>query len=168
MTKDADHQPLYGLEWVENGTFTPLVLPTWDWGVFYEKVLRSILGGTYRGADDKTNKSLIYYWGLSTGMVDLFYSSKVPKGVRYLAETLKKAVMSQECYPFYNPKVGADGRIDWSTADSSMSIEDIMNIDQLEDNVVGLIPTYDEMDERTQTLIDIIGVGPARKQERDV
>jgi len=168
VTKDADNQPLYGLEWVENDIFTPLVLPTWDWGVLYEKVLRSIIGGTFRSADDKTNKSLIYYWGLSTGMVDLFYSSKVPKGVRYLAETLKKAVVSEGCYPFYNPEVTPDGRIDWSTADSSMSIEDIMNIDYLEDNVVGEILKYEEMDERNQKLIDIIGVKSARKQEKEV
>lgn len=153
----------YGLELVENGELTPLVLPVWNWGVFYEWVLNSILNGTYKSEKDKTPKSLLYHWGLGSGVIEMFFASQLPKEVRYLGELLTRSICDGTCKPFYEPEAKADGRIIWETMDRALSPEDILEIGTLEENVIGHIPVYEELTEQAQKLIDVIGLDSAKK-----
>ena len=50
-------------------------MPVWHWGVFYEKLIQSILSGFMeerRGKADKVS-ALNYWWGMSSGAVDIIY-----------------------------------------------------------------------------------------------
>lgn len=140
-----------------------LVLPMLNWGVYYEKIIQSILNGTYQTEQDKTNKSLNYYWGMSSGAAEMVFSGRLPKGIRYLGETLSKAICAGICQPFYNPSTKSDGRIAWETQDQTISVEEILSMDWLEDNIVGAIPKYEELHEQVREVVDTMGVEASRK-----
>lgn len=157
---------LFGLAKVSKDGLDHLALPMWNWGVYYEKIIQSVLNGTYFTEQDKTKKSLNYYWGLSSGAAEMIFSGHLPKGVRYLGETLAKAIRTGICQPFYNPSTTADGRIAWDTQDQTIRLEDILSMDWLEDNVVGSIPKYEELQDDVKEVVDMIGVDTARKDSK--
>lgn len=159
-------QPLFGLTYVKDGDILPMALPVWNWGRYYELILESILNGTFQSEDEKTNRSLNYYWGMSAGVVDMIYAERLPKGVRYMAEVLRKAVCTGICRPFYNPETEDGGRINWETMNHSLRVEDVINMDYLEENVVGAIPRYDELDEGSKEIVDITGIEQVKKDLR--
>lgn len=160
--KDSENF-MSGLGRVTKDGLDNLVLPVWNWGVYYEKIIQSILNGTYRAEQEKTRKSLSYYWGMSSGAADMVFSGRLPKGIRYMGETLCKAVKSGICQPFYNPSQEADGRIAWETQEQTIGLEEILTMDWLEDNIVGAIPEYSELSKQVREVVDEIGIERYRK-----
>lgn len=136
-------------------TPAPLVLPVWNWGNFYEKIIESILAGAYQKESKKTRSSLNYFWGMSAGVVDIIFSGRLPQGVRYLGEILCDGLRKGIVNPFYDPEKGI-----------APSMESIITMDSLEDNIIGSIPSYDELDKEAQLLVDEMGVDSAREEEK--
>lgn len=162
--KEKGIRHLFGLEQVEKGVFTPLVLPVWNWSVYYEWILNSMLNGTYKIDTEKTRRSLQYYWGMSSGAVKLLFAERLPQGVRFMAELLSRSISDGVCNPFYEPDVKADGHPDWADLDRLPDLEHILEMDELEENVVGEIPCYEELTERAQSVVDVIGLAVSRKR----
>jgi len=155
---------LFGLMQVqEDGTVRELVAPVWNWGSYYEQILRSILDGSFQMQENKTARSLNYYWGMSSDVVGIRFSDKLPRGTRYLGELIQKAIRMGVCRPFYDPQPDEEGRIQWHNIKATIGLEEISQMDWLESNIVGAIPSYDQLPDRVKELIDVIGVGPARK-----
>ncbi len=160
--KELGIRQLYGLELVENGELKPLVLPVWNWSVFYEWILQSMLNRTYRQDEERTSRSLQYYWGLSSGAVRLLFGEKLPREVRYLGEILVRDVAAGNCRPFFEPEIGEDGRPDWEHLDRSLDLEEILEMEDLEDNIIGEIPDYEELTDWAKGLVNICGVQKVR------
>lgn len=158
-----NERDLFGLMQVTDGQINELVTPVWNWGNYYEQILRSILDGSFQGQDDKTARSLNYYWGMSSDVVGIRFSDQLPRGTRYLGELIQKAIRMGVCRPFYDPQPDETGKLQWHNIKATIGIEEIMGMDWLESNIVGSIPTYDQLSEKTKALVDVIGVGPARK-----
>lgn len=158
-----NEQDLFGLMQVKDGQVSELVAPVWNWGNYYEQILRQILDGSFREQDDKTARSLNYYWGMSSDVVGIRFSDQLPRGTRYLGELIQKAIRMGVCRPFYDPQPDETGKLQWHNIKATIGIEDIISMDWLESNIVGNIPTYDQLPERVKALVDVIGVGPARK-----
>ena len=72
----------------ENKEATNLVLPFWNWGIFYEKLIHSILVGTYQSEGNAENKALNYWWGMSAGVIDLVYSAFAFANVAFISPDL--------------------------------------------------------------------------------
>ena len=151
---------MFGLEWVENGEFTPLVLPMWNWGIYYDKIMQSIWNGSLRSKKEATSKSLNYYWGMSEEVVEMVYSDSLPEGVLYLANVLEKAICAGICQPFYNPDDNV--RVTEEDLEKGIPVEQLMAMTKLEVNVVGEIPDYSDMREDVKTVVEAIGL-PAAK-----
>jgi basic membrane lipoprotein Med (substrate-binding protein (PBP1-ABC) superfamily) len=68
-----------------------LAMPVWDWGVFYEKTVTNIINGAWKqeGDSDK-NETLNDWWGMSSGMIDVICSKKLPPDTVRLINLLKK------------------------------------------------------------------------------
>ena len=158
-----NEKDLFGLMQVEDGQVRELVAPVWNWGSYYEQILRSILDGSFQGQDAKTARSLNYYWGMSSDVVGIRFSDQLPRGTRYLGELIQKAIRMGVCRPFYDPQPDENGKLEWHNIKATMGIEDIIGMDWLESNIVGCIPAYDQLSDKTKALVDVIGVGPARK-----
>lgn len=43
----------FGLYHIDNDVITNLVMPVWNWGVFYEKLLQSIMSGSWKRRTQK-------------------------------------------------------------------------------------------------------------------
>ena len=68
----------YGLaQMTEKGPLN-LAMPVWQWGIYYETILRRVLNGTFKLEYEESTKALNYYWGLTAGVVDLRCSGLLP------------------------------------------------------------------------------------------
>jgi hypothetical protein len=69
--RDASRQ--FGLYRYVDGQTQNLVMPVWNWGVFYEKMIQSILAGSYQSEGNAMGQALNYWWGMSAGVIDLLH-----------------------------------------------------------------------------------------------
>ena len=136
---------LYTLEKDENGQYGPdkyLAVPVWNWGIFYEKYIRSILsGGTRLGADANPSGRLRnYWWGLDSGLLDFFYAkTHIPRETKKLVEFVKSSIISQTYKVFGGPIYDIGGRLICDEGEE-LSREQILSMNWLVEGVVGEIP----------------------------
>ena len=154
----------FGLTRVDGNALTGMALPIWNWSEYYKKIIEMILNGTFSSEEDKTNKSLNYYWGISAGVVDMIYSEKLPMGTRYLAQLIYQSFKSGHCFPFFEPEKTVNGTFIWEEDTRSLSIDEIINMDWLESNVEGIIPKYKDLDPIVQDIVNRMGINPARSE----
>ena len=104
--------------------------------------------------------------GMSTDAIDLVCSRKVPERVRLLADLLHDRIRAGEFQPFVGPVHDQQGnlRVERNT---ELSLQDIINMDYLVDNVIGRIPTIDELTDVAQTLVSLQGVRPTQSRENE-
>ncbi len=157
MITPTDPSREFGLYRYEKGETTRLVMPVWNWGIFYERMIHSILAGAYRSEGSSEKKALNYWWGMSAGVIDLICSKHVPLGVKRLIDHIKFDVAGGYVRPFSGEFYSQDGTLR-NEADSSMMPEDIMKMDYLVENVIGDIPTKDELIEGAKPVVEVKGV----------
>lgn len=150
----------FGLYRVEGERRDVLAMPLWQWGVYYETIIRSILNGTFQSEYQESGKALNYYWGMSAGVVEVLCSSRLPDGTRRLSKLLEQAICAGICNPFRGPITTQDG---WQAAgeEQYLSPEQIIRMDWLVGNVIGTIPTYEQLSEEGKATVDIVGVDRA-------
>lgn len=153
----------YGLYKYENGEATNIVMPIWNWGIYYEKLIQSILAGSYKSEDEGERKALNYWWGMSAGVIDLIYSKHIPDGVKRLAEHMKYDISVGDVVPFLGEIRAQDGTLK-NPADQAMSPEDIMKMDYLVENVIGDIPTIDLIRDTAKTVVELQGVEEKKEE----
>ena len=160
--KEARDRSPFGLSLVgEDGQVT-LAMSVWRWDVYYEAVLRRIRSKTFQAEYQESSKALNYYWGMSAGVVDLKYSDKLPDSVRKLADLLKDGICAGTCNPFRGPLYDQNGRQRASKGDA-LTPEQVINMAWLNENIVGALPAYDELDETGKGTVGIVGVDPVAK-----
>lgn len=147
----------FGVYKLENGKPINLLVPIWNWGMFYEKMIKSILEGNYQSQDAGAKKALNYWWGMSSGVIDIIVSKNVPYRVSILAEHIKNDVIRGEATPFYG-EIFAQGHKRKNKAGVEMRPEDIMKMNYLVENVVGHIPSKGELVDTAQNVVNIQGV----------
>lgn len=136
----------FGLYALYGGVSFRLAMPVWNWGSLYEELVRSVLIGAWKN-DGNLNetKALNYYWGMSSGAIDVFVSDKLPIGTRRLVNVVKKAIADNEFEPFTGPIYGQDGLCKVEP-DQILTPDEIIHSDWLPDNVFGRIPKVSELD----------------------
>lgn len=152
----------FGLYDANGGKLVNLAMPVWNWGVFYEKTVRSILNGTWKQEELKgKNESINYWWGMSSGMIDVICSKRLPSGTVRLIELLKKSICSGDFNPFSGVICSQDGPVQNAVSDS-ITAGEIITMDWLAENIIGAIPTMDELAEEAKPLVQIQGVAKAK------
>jgi hypothetical protein len=139
-----------------------LAMPVWDWGVYYEKILRSVLSGSFRTEEEE--RALNYYYGMKEGVVDVLLSKSLPSGIQKLALVLKSAIVHDLCYPFFGPLATQEGKTVLDSIGSTIPVEQVISMDWLLDNVVGEIPAYEQLNPEAQATVDQAGVEKAKKK----
>ncbi len=115
-----------------------LATPIWQWGIFYEKILKNILNETYKTVIDmfSSNSKLIsFWWGMDSEVLDIFYSTElVPTETQKLVNLMKKMIINNTYSPFTGPIYDQDGilRVE---ADAAASHEEILSMNWFADNV---------------------------------
>ncbi|MCI7106445.1 MAG: BMP family ABC transporter substrate-binding protein [Lachnospiraceae bacterium] len=153
--RDASRQ--FGLYRFENGETLNLVMPLWNWGIFYEKMIQSMLAGSYQSQGNAQGRALNYWWGMSAGVIDLICSKNVPVGVKRLADHLKGDIRKGDIVPFYGQIWSQDGQLR-NDKNKKMKPETIMEMDWLVDSVIGNIPSMETLIDAAQPVVQVKGV----------
>ncbi|MGN0513816.1 MAG: BMP family ABC transporter substrate-binding protein [Lachnospiraceae bacterium] len=154
MIAPSNKSRQFGLCKNEKDKIVNLAMPIWNWGVFYERIVRSILNGDYKKNADV---ALNYWWGMNVDAIDIFCSHHLPTATRNLAEFLKKSIKNEILNPFCGKIVAQDGRV-YCENDACLMPEQLMKMEWLVENVVGSIPTIDELRDDIKPVVRLQGV----------
>ena len=127
------------------------------WGVFYEEIIKNIISGGWKSEETSDNKALNYWWGLSAQVIDVICSGSLPRGTAKLVEFVKEHIVSGEFHPFHGPLIDQDG-VERCDSQTIVKPEDIITMDWLVSNVVGSIPTIDELTEEAKPIVLLRGI----------
>ncbi|MBQ2960589.1 MAG: BMP family ABC transporter substrate-binding protein [Oscillospiraceae bacterium] len=144
-----------------DGSLQPLALPYWDWGRFYERIVKNYMDGTL--AQGSAQGGINYFWGLSSGVIDVKLDEELPAGVRALAEILKNGLISGEIKPFRSRIYDQNGLMRCD-GEREMSAEEIMGMDWFCDNVEGKLPKLEELLPQSVEMAKILGIGTERRE----
>lgn len=139
----------------ENGR-SNLAMPLWNWGVYYEKLIQSILNRTLQSEYETTRKALNYYWGMSAGVVEVIRSNRLPAGVVRLIKLLTDSICSGLHSPFNGPFYTQSGEVIDSEG-QGLTLEEIITMDWLAANVEGNIPVYEQLNEEGKATVESAG-----------
>lgn len=142
-----------------------LVLPVWQWGAYYEEMIRRIQDKTLRTEYEQSSKALNYYWGMASGVVSVECSERIPAGTRRLADLLQKGICAGAFDPFHGPIYTQDGRVIGKDGEV-LTAEEIIGMDWLVDNVDGELPRYWQLNETGRATVDQVGVERSTKEKQ--
>lgn len=137
------------------GQLIPLGSPVWLWGKFYENVVRSILSDTWDIRQSGT--AVNDWWGLSSGVIDVALSKRLPSGVLSLAKILRQGLRDGNIDPFRSRIITQSGEV-INEGSRNLSAEELLHMDWLCDNVVGTIPSYDELLPISRPTVQMLGI----------
>lgn len=129
---------------IQDGTCTPdqyLAVPVWNWGIFYEKMVRSILAGMTRPTGEGSGKRQIlnFWWGMDSGILDFFYSKKlVPVHTQKLIGVIREAITEGKFNVFTGPLTDQSGTLRLPEKKIATR-EEILSMDWLLDFIHGEI-----------------------------
>ena len=134
----------FGIYEMENGEIRNLAMPLLHWGKFYEQLIRAIMDGSWSHDDTSANKAINYWWGMSSGVIDVICSRNLPIGTKRLIELLKKTIMNGEFNLFSGILYSQNGIVQ-PDPNHILTPDELINMDWLAENVIGHIPTKDEL-----------------------
>ena len=156
-----DDRESFGLSYVRDDERELLANPVWKWGVYYEEILRRVFNKTMQAEYEKSNKALNYYWGMSAGVVDIGYSPSLNRASKKFAQFLTESISHKVCTPFLTPIYTQDGDV-MGKGEKTLSLDQIINMDYLVENVIGSIPQYEDLSPMGKATVDTAGVESAQ------
>ncbi len=156
-----DDRDSFGLSYIKGDHRELLANPVWKWGVYYEEILRRVFNMTMQAEYEKSNKALNYYWGMSAGVADIRYSLSLSPASKRFADFLKESISKNVCTPFLTPVYTQNGDV-IGKEEKSLSLDQIINMDYLVENVAGSIPQYEELSPMGKATVDTAGVESAQ------
>lgn len=152
-----DDRHSFGLSHIGHDKTDLLAVPVWKWGVYYERILRGMLESILQSDYAGSSRALNYYWGMSAGVVDLEYAPALPLASRRYADFFRESLIHNVGTPFLTPFYTQSGEI-IGARQHALSLEQIIRMDYLVDNVVGSIPTYDELTPIGKMTVEMMGI----------
>ena len=131
----------------------------WHWGKFYEKIIRSVLDGSWSDLDStaETGQAINYWWGLASGVIDMVYAPGIPPQTRRLVELVRANIINGTFRPLEGPVYDNNGRLRIHQGEI-LTPSDIVKIDWLASNVAGSIPPIELLTPEAQALVKVQGV----------
>ncbi len=154
----------FGLYAEKNDEKRNLAMSIYHWGAFYEELLNTIARGSWKVEESDENKALNYWWGLSAGVIDVICSSSLPAETTKLIQLMKHSISSGIFHPFSGPISDQDGNIRCTEQDF-IKPEEIMTMNWLVDNVVGIIPSIDELMDEAKPVVLLRGIDSTTTDE---
>jgi basic membrane lipoprotein Med (substrate-binding protein (PBP1-ABC) superfamily) len=158
---------LYHLD--EKNEVVNLAMPFYNWGAFYERILRSILEGNWKQDEkNETGNAVSYWWGMSAGIVDVICSQHLPAGTRKLISIMTNLIREGAITPFSGKLTSQNGVVR-NEDDGPMLMEDIYKMDWLAENVIGTVPSKDELIDDAKDVVVLQGLDtPENLELKDV
>ena len=116
------------------------------------------MSGSWNKEEDEDNvKALNYWWGLSSGVIDVIYSGKLPTETKRIVNVFKDIISKGEFEPFKGELYDQNGVMK-NKEGNVMTPEQIITMNWLLENVIGEIPTIDAMYDDAENIIKAQGV----------
>ncbi|HAG69145.1 MAG TPA: BMP family ABC transporter substrate-binding protein [Lachnospiraceae bacterium] len=149
----------YGLYQIEDDqTVKNLAMPVWDWGKYYELIVRNIMnGGWDRETNSIKNQALNYWWGMSSGVIDVITSANLCYNTYKMLDIYKKAIVTEIIHPFDGELHSQNGLVKAADA-PPLTNEEIVSMDWLNDNVKGGFPALSELTEAGKRSVKYSGI----------
>lgn len=155
MIRPASEERLYGLYMVKGDSKKKLAAPLWNWGRFYERIIRDFLQGNWEKTEDvKTKPAINYWWGISSGIIDLIMASDLPHGTEMLMNIIKGQMYDDYFHPFWG-EIPVQGGGTTGVPGQNQTPEEIINQNFLTEGVVGEIPPYESLNSEARVLLDM-------------
>lgn len=120
-----------------------LAAPIWNWGIFYEKIVKSVLNDTLKTLNDifaSDDKMINFWWGIASGVLDIYYSKDlVPEDTQKLVTLIRKMIIEGIFHPFEGPIYNNRGELIFEN-DESATHEQILSMDWFVEGVESDLP----------------------------
>ncbi|MBQ7795686.1 MAG: BMP family ABC transporter substrate-binding protein [Lachnospiraceae bacterium] len=157
MIEPRDVTRAYGLYDLGDSKGRNLAASIWNWGKFYQRILQTILNGNWkRTAVSPDFPTLNYWWGISSGMIDMITSKAVPEQTMKLIDLVKRHIINNE-FHIFSGDLYDQNHVLRNKDNHIMTANEIMNMDWLVDNVVGEIPKLADLDDEAAAMVELQG-----------
>lgn len=155
----VDGSSTYGVFMIEDdGSIRHLAAPVWKWGNFYSVIVRTILDGTYNARQvSRKDQATNYWWGMQSGVVDLKLSKELSSYTGDLVSMLREGITKDVFGPFDGELRSQDGCIRHKD-DPPLSSKDIIQMNWLNENIIGEIPAKDSLNDEAKATVSVSGV----------
>ena len=155
----------YGLHLLDGGCLRDVAAPVWHWGRYYELIVRSLLHGSWdvpgvaanAAQVDGTDRAVSYWYGLSSGVIDVRLAPDLPYTSKKLVSLLRNGVVSGAIHPFEGELRSQDATVQLAGF-PALSSSAIVGMTWLADNVEGSLPADWEISERALAAAKVAGV----------
>ena len=151
----------YGLYRLYDDGMWSLAIPLYHWGNFYSQLIRDIMNGSFK-AEDSKSKSINYWWGMSEHVLEIITTKWLPEGIHRLIKLLSNTISSGDFNPFSGTIYSQDGTV-VNKEDHVLSPTDIITMDWLSDNIVGEIPSLEQLQENAKPVTIEQGLKPEKE-----
>ena len=148
------HSPRpYGLYRPQGEGGVNLASSLWHWGKFYQRILQTILNGSWgRTAAELSGDSINYWWGISSGLIDVIVSKAVPARCVQLMEMVKKQIVNESFQILTGDIRDQQNRLR-TPGGVPLSPPQIVRMDWLASNVEGHMPKPGELTEEAARMM---------------
>jgi hypothetical protein len=119
-------------------------------------VVRAVLAGT-RKDEQADGRAVNYWWGMDSGVIGIQLSDKLPEGVRTLAKLLRRGLNNGSIDPFFRKVISQNGTVK-NDGSRTLDPKERLNMDWLCENVIGEIPSFDQILPMSRTMVRELGV----------
>ena len=136
IIRPDDESRRYGVFMIdEKGNFRRLAASIWNWGAFYELIVRKVLDGTYDSVPaSQKDRALNYFLGISSGIIDVILSDDLPRPSFRLAQMLRKGIAEGGISPFEGVIFDREGKAH-GAEEAFLSTGQIMEMDWFAENI---------------------------------
>lgn len=166
MIAPQENNKDFGLYSIHDGEKDNLAMSVYNWGVFYEQLVNSIIRGTLQTeAIAGETKAMNYWWGLSAGVIDVICSNRITEDTKKLIHLVKAAIKHGVFHPFIGPIFDQNGELRVSKTDV-IQPEDILTMNWLAENVIGDIPVLEELKDSAKPVVELRGLDTANPEQK--
>lgn len=155
--KPGSDEREYGIYLHKGDEMTRLAAPIWQWGKYYELIIRTVLDGTYTAQLSSKDHAINYWYGMSAGVIDVILSQKLSYYSNRLVTILRREIISGDLVPFEGELHSQDGTL-MAEQGQGLTSEEIIRMDWLCDNVEGEIPPTWKLGDSAKKTVKISGV----------
>lgn len=142
-----------------DGDTERLAAPIWSWGEYYDRIVREVLEGTWNAREQVgPEKGISYWYGLRAGVIDVIHSGSISYYTGKMLDLIRNGLINGTLQPFSGEIHSQTGVVQEAGA-PSLSSEQIIGMDWLNDNVTGTIPSAAELADSVQAIVKRSGVG---------
>lgn len=158
MIAPRDTMRSFGLYDLDDENGGNLAASIWHWGKFYQRILQTILNGNWKRTPPVPGyPSVNYWWGISSGIIDIICSKSIPSQTMKLVEMVKKQIINDE-FKIFSGELYDQNHVLRHEGNDVLSPDEIVKMNWLADNVIGYFPKIEKLDKEAAAMAEVQGI----------